>query len=32
MGEAEMYRLILLDFSMPQMDGPAVAKEITELF
>lgn len=27
-----MYKLILLDFSMPQMDGPDVAKEIHNMF
>ena len=27
-GEEDMYRLVLLDFSMPEMDGPQVAIEI----
>ena len=30
-GEAEMYKVILLDFSMPFMDGPEVATRIIEL-
>ena len=31
-GEGILYRLILLDFSMPGMDGPTVAKEIQKLY
>ena len=27
-----MYKLVLLDYSMPDMDGPEVAKEIQNLF
>ena len=27
-GDGEMYRLVLLDFSMPEMNGPQVAIEI----
>ena len=27
-----MYKLVLLDYSMPGMDGPAVAKEIHRIF
>ena len=27
-----MYRIILLDYSMPEMDGPQVATEIRRLF
>ena len=30
-GEAEMYKLFLLDYSMPEMDGPQVAIEIRKL-
>ena len=28
---APMYKLILLDFSMPDMNGPAVASQIRDL-
>jgi CheY-like chemotaxis protein len=31
-GEARMYKLILLDFSMPDMNGPTVASIIRDLF
>ena len=31
-GEAPMYKLILLDYSMPEMDGPQVAVAIRSLF
>lgn len=31
-GKGEMYKLVLLDYNMPEMDGPAVAKRIHELF
>ena len=31
-GEASMYKVILLDYSMPEMDGPQVALEIRKLF
>ena len=27
-----MYKLVLLDYNMPGMDGPAVAREIRRLF
>lgn len=27
-----MYKLILLDYCMPEMDGPETAREITRLF
>ena len=30
-GEAEMYKLLMLDYSMPEMDGPQVATEIRKL-
>ncbi len=30
-GEASMYKIILLDYSMPEMDGPQVAVEIRRL-
>ena len=30
-GEAEMYKLFLLDYSMPEMDGPQVAIEIRKI-
>ena len=29
---AEMYKIILLDYSMPDMDGPEVATLIREIF
>ena len=31
-GEASMYDIILLDYSMPEMDGPQVAIEIRNIF
>ena len=31
-GLAPMYRLILLDYSMPVMDGPMTAKNLRKLF
>ena len=31
-GEACMYKLILLDFSMPDMNGPTVASIIRDLY
>lgn len=31
-GSATLYRLILLDYSMPGMDGPDVAREIHRLY
>ena len=31
-GEAENYRLIFLDYSMPDKDGIQVAKEIIQMF
>ena len=31
-GQGEMYKLILLDYSMPDMDGPQVATHIRALF
>lgn len=31
-GRANMYKVICLDYSMPEMDGPAVAKEIRRIF
>ena len=31
-GTADMYKIIILDYSMPDMDGPQVAMKITELF
>ena len=31
-GEAQMYQIILLDYSMPEMDGPQVATEIRKIF
>ncbi len=30
-GEASMYKIILLDYSMPEMDGPQTAIEIRRL-
>lgn len=30
-GGAKMYKLILLDYSMPEMDGPQVARAIREI-
>ena len=30
--QGRMYRLILLDFSMPEMDGPQLSSEIQNLF
>ena len=30
-GSAEMYKIVLLDYSMPQMDGPTIATHIREL-
>jgi len=30
--QGRMYRLILLDFSMPEMDGPELARELKKLF
>ncbi len=32
LGHGQMYKLILLDFSMPEMDGLTVAKEIIKMF
>ena len=29
-GSAEQYKLILLDYSMPEMDGPTTASSILE--
>ena len=31
-GQASMYGVILLDYSMPEMDGPQVALEIRRIF
>ena len=31
-GKGKMFRLILLDYSMPEMDGPTVATEIVKMF
>ena len=31
-GTADMYKIIILDYSMPDMDGPQVAMKITEMF
>ena len=30
-GQAEMYKLVLIDFSMPDMDGPTTAKKLLSL-
>lgn len=30
--QGRMYRLILLDYSMPEMDGPECSREIKKLF
>ena len=30
-GKAEMYKLIILDYSMPEMDGPQVAIELRKM-
>ena len=30
-GQAEMYKVLMLDYSMPEMDGPQVAKEIRKI-
>ena len=27
-GQGKMFKIILLDYSMPEMDGPAVARKI----
>jgi CheY-like chemotaxis protein len=32
LGQDEMFKLILLDYSMPEMDGPAVARKIVKMF
>ena len=32
LGRQKMFKLILLDYSMPEMDGPAVAREIVNMF
>ena len=31
-GKTSMYKIILLDYSMPEMDGPQVATEIRRIF
>ena len=31
-GKTTMYKIILLDYSMPEMDGPQVATEIRRIF
>lgn len=31
-GKAQMYKIILLDYSMPELDGPEVAMRIRRLF
>ena len=31
-GEARMYDLLLVDYSMPEMDGPQVARSLRGLF
>ena len=31
-GTGQLYKLILLDFSMPEMDGPEVAREIAKIY
>ena len=31
-GEASMYMIVLIDYSMPEMDGPQVAIAIHKLF
>ena len=31
-GKTKMYKIILLDYSMPEMDGPQVATEIRKIF
>ena len=29
-GKTSMYKVVLLDYSMPEMDGPAFTRELTE--
>ena len=31
-GREKMFKIILLDYSMPEMDGPTVAREIVKMF
>ena len=31
-GKAPMFKIILIDYSMPEMDGPTAVKKIKELF
>lgn len=32
LGQDSIFKIILLDYSMPEMDGPAVAREIVKMF